>query len=69
MVVNTAGLLAEDLCLALTKAEGRVVTALTQPPGLRCQGYDHGLGLGPSFGFGLGRLSFQGLILYLAHLT
>ena len=67
MVVNTAGLLAEDLCLALTKAEGRVVTALTQPPGLRCQGHKHGLG--PSFGFGLGRLSFQGLTLYLAHLT
>ena len=35
VVVNTAGLLAEDLCLALTKPDGRVVTALTQPPGLR----------------------------------
>ena len=35
VVVNTAGLLAEDLCLALTKPDGRVITALTQPPGLR----------------------------------
>ena len=46
VVVNTAGLLAEDLCLALTKPEGRVVTALTQPPGLRCQGPSLGLGFG-----------------------
>ena len=52
LVVNTAGLLAEDLCLAFTKPDGRVVTALTQPPGLRCQG--PGLGLGLAFGSGLG---------------
>jgi len=43
VVVNTAGLLAEDLCLAFTKPEGRVVTALTQPPGLREYGMVTGL--------------------------
>jgi len=43
VVVNTAGLLAEDLCLALTKMEGRVVTALTQPPGMREYGVVSGL--------------------------
>ena len=46
VVVNTAGLLAEDLCLALTKPDGRVVTALTQPPGLRYQGPSLGLSFG-----------------------
>ena len=35
MVVNTSGLLAEELCLALTSPGGRVVTTLVQPPGLR----------------------------------
>lgn len=34
VVVNTAGLIAEDLCLQLTKQDGRVVTMLTQTPGL-----------------------------------
>jgi len=34
VVVNTSGLLAEDLCLALTSAQGKVVTTLTATPGL-----------------------------------
>ncbi len=34
VVINTAGLVAENLCLQLTKQDGRVVTMLTQPPGL-----------------------------------
>ena len=35
VVVNTAGLLAEDLCLSLARDDGRVVSALIQPPGLK----------------------------------
>ena len=35
VVVNTAGLLAEDLCLSLARGDGRVVSALIQPPGLK----------------------------------
>jgi len=34
VVVNTAGLLAEDLCLSLSSTDGRVVTTLTAMPGL-----------------------------------
>jgi hypothetical protein len=34
VVVNTAGLVAESMCLQLTKQDGRVVTMLTQAPGL-----------------------------------
>jgi len=35
IVVNTAGLLAEDLCLSLAREDGRVVSALIQPPGFK----------------------------------
>jgi len=35
VVVNTAGLLAEDLCLSLARDDGRVVSALIQPPGFK----------------------------------
>ncbi|XP_023343619.1 uncharacterized protein LOC111713060 [Eurytemora carolleeae] len=39
VVVNTGGLLAEDLCLSLLSSEGRVVSTLTATPGLP----EHGL--------------------------
>lgn len=35
LVVNTAGLIAEDLCLSLARDTGRVVTMMTAAPGLR----------------------------------
>ena len=36
IVLNTGGLLAEDLCLSLTApGSGRVVSALVQPPGFK----------------------------------
>jgi len=34
VVVNTAGLMAEDLCMSLSESDGRVVTTLTSMPGL-----------------------------------
>jgi len=46
VVVNTSGLLAEELCLALTSPGGRVVTTLVQPPGLREYGLVSGLAAG-----------------------
>ena len=33
VVVNTAGLLAEDFCLSLAGDGGRIVSVLVQPPG------------------------------------
>jgi len=35
VVVNTSGLVAEELCLALSTPDGRVVTTLTSTPGLQ----------------------------------
>jgi len=35
VVVNTSGLLSEDLCLSVAKDNGRVVSALIQPPGMK----------------------------------
>jgi len=43
VVVNTAGLLAEDLCLSLAKEDGRVVSALIQPPGFKEYGLVTGI--------------------------
>jgi len=43
VVVNTAGLLAEDLCLSLARGDGRVVSALIQPPGLKEYGLITGI--------------------------